>query len=249
MLWQRIVISFFLLLNLAAWELLFWQPQNYYFWLALLILVILLANRALSQVSWRQARFWQLVSLPLSFNLAAFCFLLFWEGEVTRQVLAVLAVLFTGVWWEIFAYHFTEARRVQIIAGYFSWLTLFLFSAALYNFSILIGVPFYWLLLAFLLFGWWLFWQVGWWWGLSAPATALSASVLSLIFTELFWSLSFWPTSAYINALVLAIFYYLVLELIAVQLLQTKVIWRQQWKKFIIAGVALIIALLSAQWV
>jgi hypothetical protein len=244
MLWQRLVIYLSLVLNFVLWELFFWQPGFLYLWLGLIFLVIFLTNLALLQTSVWTARFWQNFLLPLLYNTALAMFWLFWEGQTTRHYLSILLVIFLGIWWEMLK----DTKISQTIVIYFSWLTLFLFFISIYNLIILVGFSFWWLSLICAVFLFLLFWAVGWWWRLPANSRLVYACILTLIFSELFWSLSFWPINLYLSCLVISAVYYLLINLINFKVDKKLLNWSTTKNYFLISGVVILLSLISARW-
>ncbi|MFA6428740.1 MAG: hypothetical protein WCW02_04360 [Candidatus Buchananbacteria bacterium] len=247
MLWQALIIYLSLVLHSLLWWLFLQQPQLFGYWFSLFLVIILVVNLVLTGSRPRHLRFWLQASLPLTLSLAVWGFMLFWEVASVRYLVAIINVIFLGIWWETL-FSAVSSEKQKIVSIYFGWLSIFLFFITAYNVEILLGWPFWLISLLVSLFLWWQFFQMFWHWQLSTVKIWLYSLVLTLVFVELFWSFMFWPVGVYLSSLLLAAGYYLIVGLLALITVDKKLTWSEIKYKVIIFLVIIISSLLVAQW-
>lgn len=192
------------------------------------------------------------VLTPMYLAAGQILFLLVLEGQVFRRVIAVMFAVLLVVAFEDLYLAFHEPKRHQAyapinIATYMGLVAYFLFAASLSWLMLFFGLPLW--LAATVLGGLaaLLAYQSLWALQTVEPQGLPYLFVLPLLSVELFWAVSFLPTSIYVNALILSGGYYVASGLMRNQLLG--ILDRRVGRRYLlIISVCLVIALVTAKW-
>ncbi len=99
------------------------------------------------------------------------------------------------------------------IIFFFNLLSVFLFFSSFYSLAIFPYLTFWLIELAIIIIISAIVYQIFWIYGFLTPKNVLFILVITLVLAELFLAIYFLPTSFYVNALFLTIFYYLLIDI------------------------------------
>lgn len=188
---------------------------------------------------------------PVYLTAGGVLLLLVLEGRWFRQFVAFLLSLLLGVALEDLYLAFYQPRRHQAsapvnIASYLGLVTYFLFAAGLLWLMAFFMFPLWLAMLLLAGISMLLTYQALWAIGGSMLRGWPYVVVLPLISIELFWAVSFLPTSTYVGALALTAAYYISTGLSRNQLLGT--LTRRVFLRYLVIGVCgLAVVLLTAK--
>jgi len=244
--WIAALILFLIL------EKLLQAPKQVY-WLTLVsFLVIILGVWQLINRRIKDEKFWYLIITPLFLFAGGLFFLSFLEGRFFKQFFVVVLSVLIWVFLKVvfLKFHFRaryQAYSLENISTHFNLIAVFLIASSFFNLTIFLGVPAWLLVIIFATINVLLIYQL-----VRLSDVTLSIGwpyvvVITLIATEIFWAVSFLPTSVYINGLIVTIVYYLVTGLARNRLLG---VWQKQVIKryLLISLISLAAILLSAKW-
>ena len=227
-------------------------PKQVYWLATSLLLFIILAIWQLSGRQIRTKKFWQLVIIPTLFLASGVLFLSFLEGNLFKQIFLIGLVILVWIFLEVIFLRFHlspkyQAHSLENISTHLSLLTVFLVASSFFSLRIFLGVPLWLLIISFGFILALATYQLIW-----SSDTKLVTSwpyigVITIVATEIFWAVSFLPTSVYVNGLVVTVSYYLMTGLARNWLLgiqEGKVIKRY----LLISTITLIIILATAKW-
>jgi len=197
--------------------------------------------------------FWQFFGLPFAFVFSSFLFsiLLLPQGIFRHIFAAVIAFFMYLILESIFNFLYRpniyQTQSIETFFGYLNLLVLFFLTSSFYNLTFFLNLPL-WLVLIFFFFAI-LFLNFYFFWvnKILTKENVLYVLIIALIMAEFFWVVSFSPANFFVNSLILVIIYYLMAifsKYYILKILNKKIIWQY----LIIAGIALFLTLLTAQW-
>ncbi len=203
-------------LALVYEALLKYTDYIFYIWIAALVIivgsVIIISKRGLGMV-----RLALLISL-IFFNSGAYFFIFFISGELIRQsIIVTTLILNTITLTQIYYYHFrTEKYQVnalQNISSYLNLVSVFTLAGTFYSLILYLAWP-NWLLSIFMFVVITVLSLQTLWVNkiLAAQAWGFSA-ITGLVGFEVFWAISFLPSSFLVNALIVTVVYYAMVNL------------------------------------
>lgn len=260
----------------VGFELLVVKPRLLWFVAPLMIAVVFMAAFFVSQGRVSK-NFWRFMVSPFLFTVSGLLFFSFViiESQLAKHLILLFIVLGLGVVLEsIFKYFHNKERffgySLENVFQYTRILMLFFFFSGIYSINIFFGVPVWALLflvlLVLLALGYQQYWMIEVFRkdDYRQESGRLQQKINQLIFQnkikarvyvlvpvlvllEVFWAVSFLPTSFYVNGLLLTVMHYGIMNVIRARLhsaLTKKVVGRS----LVWAGVALIIILFTARW-
>ena len=249
---NRIIPLATALIVFILFEQLLKEPKQIY-WLSFFsFLVVILSIWQLNNRQLKNGKFWHLVITPALLLGGGLIFMSFLEGRFFRQFfLLVFAILIWAFLEVIFLkFHFRakyQTHSLENISTHLNLITIFLVASGFFSLIIFLGVPVSLLIIIFAIVNALLVYQLikisdvifvaGW--------PYILATVV--VITEIFWAVSFLPTSVYVNGLIVTIAYYLITGLARNWLLgvrESKIVKRY----LLISVISLAMILLSAKW-
>ncbi|OGY51325.1 MAG: hypothetical protein A3J59_02555 [Candidatus Buchananbacteria bacterium RIFCSPHIGHO2_02_FULL_56_16] len=201
----------------------------------------------------RKAAFWNFIITPFFVVNSGLAFLVFLEGESTRQLVTIIVTVAVWIFLKVtFLYFFFrpkyEAHTLENISSYLNLITVFLFCTSVFNLIILLRVPAWLGAIGSMVLVGLLSYQLFWIDNLAFRTQWRTVAVITLVTGELFLAVSFLPTSVYVNALLMTLGYYTMTGLARNWLLnirERRVIARY----LLISCSILVIMLLTAKWI
>lgn len=234
------------------YESLLWYPEYIlYFWLGMLLIIasslIFISKKELGIV-----RISFLISL-LFFNSGAYYFIFFISGELIRQIIIAAALIFNLITLtQIFYYYFrTEKYQVnalQNISSYLNLISVFNLTGAFFSLIVYLTWP-AWLLSIFVFVVITVLSLQTMWVNKIQFKSAWRFSVISgLVGFEIFWATSFLPSSFLVNALIITVVYYAMVNLgryYYIEKLNKSVVIRY----LVISASVLLLTVATARWI
>lgn len=227
-------------------------PKQIYLLAFISLMILGLSIWQLIERSFFRPKFWQFVITPLLLLGSGLVFLIFLEDYLFRQFFVVILIVLIWVFLELTYLRFHRRLKYQVhslenISTYINLITVFLSTSSFFGLVVFLAFPVWILVIIFTGLTMLLNYQIAY--SSEAPLTSswLYILAISLMMTEIFWAVSFLPTSIYVNGLVVTISYYLMSGLALNWLLgiqERKVVLRY----LIISFVSLIIILITAKW-
>lgn len=249
---NRIIPLLATLVVFVLFEQLLKTPKQIYWLSGFTFLVVILSVWQLNNRQLKNGKFWYLVITPVLFLAGGLIFLSFLEGRFFKQFfLVVFAVLIWAFLEVVFLKFHLRAKyqthSLENISTHLNLITIFLIASGFFSLIVFLGISTSLLIIIFAIVNTLLVYQliklsdvslvVGW--------PYILATVV--VITEIFWAVSFLPTSVYVNGLIVTIIYYLITGLTRNWLLgvrEGKVVKRY----LLISVISLVIVLLSAKW-
>lgn len=228
------------------------RNHGYLFWIAGFLSLFLFLT--LWFISWGKnyKTFWHFVILPLSFALAAFLLMLFVIDPMVFHVLAVGEGLILYVLFRQYYVYFHFPNRYQpysleSLTLYITIAAMFLFFGAGFAAATLLQIKIYWLLLSFAPFLFLLFYQFFWMHKIDWKQNWIMVLVSDFILLELALAAIYLPTGYYVNAFILTVCAYLLLDI--GKLSMREALTRRALASHIsVAAALLLIVLFTAKW-
>ena len=140
-----------------------------------------------------------------------------------------------------------QPYSLESLSLYVSILSALFFSIACFGSLILLQLPKLWvaliLIIFFFLLNYQYFWINKYSWNKSWPFVL----IILVAMVEIYSAISYLPTGYYVNALILAVAYYLFLGL-SKQSLSGNISLKKIWEFLIVGGLCLALVLISARW-
>ena len=219
-------------------------------WLFLIILTITLSVSALNNWHFRKETLGFLIT-PAWMLTGCFAFLFFQENQILMQVVAIGSVVLYLFFINNIAIFFYKtddyiSYSLENISAYCNILSIFFIYVSAFSFYILSVSNLYFMGFVVILATFSLAWQ-GLWINKISKQFRYFIFFLTLIIVEMFWVLHFWPTSFFVNGIVLTTVYYVFINLAKLHYLDglnKKVATRY----LIISSVVVVMTLITAQW-
>ena len=233
-------------------ELILKRPESIYYFGPVCLALIILAVRQLCRRRLKSKKSWQIVLTPVLFFLGGLFFLIFLEENFLRQffLLSLVAILWLYLKVVYLRFHLKtkyQLHSLENISTHISLIAVFLITSSLFSWHIFINIPTWILLLIFIPIILLINSQLTWVSDSNLKFSWPYIIVIAVVLSEIFLSVSFLPTSIYVNGLIVTLGYYLTAGLARNWLLgikEDRVIKRY----FIISLVILLIILLTAKW-
>ncbi|MFA6027925.1 MAG: hypothetical protein WC752_03285 [Patescibacteria group bacterium] len=191
--------------------------------------------------------------LPLFwFSLGVFAFLFFQDKELVKQIIifssAFIFWLYTNnIAIYIYKHNAYLAYSLENISNYLNLLTVFLVYVSSFSYFILSVARLRWVMILIFVFTYLLTWQTMWINQVHSHKFKYFSLIMAAVCTEMFWALKFWPTSYYVNGLVLAAVFFILSHFVKLrhsETLSKKIIFRY------LAGSAFVLTIIlaTAQW-
>lgn len=228
------------------------RPHWTYYIVGVIVLIVALSVWAITGASFFKKLFWNFFSTPALFAVSSSVFLLLIDNFIVRQMFIVgVSVLVALVLYNIMFFLHREERyqpyALENIYSYMNMVSLFLFYASFYGFSLLLGrqfwifVPLIFVLTAFL------FMRTLWSYKIPWQKSKLYIITIGLIIAQLSFAVSFLPTSFLLNAFILFISYYLTMNFFK-DILKDQLQKKSMRLYIIISLMALTVVLATARW-
>ncbi|MEK7166831.1 MAG: hypothetical protein AAB732_00205 [Patescibacteria group bacterium] len=210
---NRLIPFFILVAILGFFVGILMNPKIIYF--SFLILLIIFCTLA-KLYSWqlKKKNFWYFLITPFFFFISSFLFFIFLETNVFVKY--IIIILFAYLQWFIYKNIFFllkehqkyQPNTIRNVFNFINLISIFFFSSSFYALIIFIRTP-VWLLsvILFLIISLILF-QFFWINKIQEKKAWFFSVILGLIFIEIFFIISFLPTSFYINGLILTLIYF-----------------------------------------
>ena len=227
-------------------------PKIWYVFTALLLVITAIFLLKLFKWQYQNKEFLLFSLCLFLFIGSANAFLFFLEGELARFVLILFTALLSGFYcYNIFLYLYNQKSYIpyslQNTSAYLNVVSFFLLMASFYSLELFFSLPFYLVILLVFLLTFILLAQTIWVNKISLKKEIFFLVIVGLIMAELFWAIHYLPTSFYVNALISAIAYYLVIN-ISLNYLSGKKDAKSIKRTLFIGLIMLILVLATAQW-
>jgi len=228
-------------------------PKNIFYVILAAVLLTVFSIWRLTGQKLMSGKFWRFLITPLLFMGSAVAFYIFLEGPIFRRlfVLGVAVLLFAYLEIIFLRFHYRpkyEPYSLENITVHLDLLAIFFAASSFFSLMLFLNTNFWLLALLFVGIGFLAAGQLIWASGLTLAVGWPPAAILVLLTGEVFYVVSFLPTSVYVNGLIVALAYYFFSGLIRNWLLDIReslVIKRY----LIVSLVCLIIILLTAKWI
>ena len=249
---NRILTFLAPVLTFVSFEILFVKPTWIWFLFAAIQVILFFIIWQITGRKFRSFQFWNFLITPHLFLATACFFSISLESRFFLHTVAVLSSVVLGIFLEEIFVYFNLPKKyypysLENISNYINLLTVFLLFSSLYSLIVFLNFSMWYLSLIVIAFIFLLAYQSTWVNKISFRKAWLFILVITLILTELFSVISFLPTSFYVNAIVLTVCYYIILGLSRFILLEE--LEKKPLRRYLIIGfIAIVIALLTAQW-
>ena len=229
------------------------DPQSIYL-LGLILLLIFFSLAKFYSWKFKNKNFWYFLITPILFCISSvlfFCFL-----EINLFLKYFLIILFTSFQWLIYKNIFFVLKMIQKyqpntirnIFNFVNLISIFFFAVGFFALIVLVRVPAWPMAIILFLVSVLYFFQFFWINKIQEKKAWFSAIISAIIFVEMFFVISFLPTSFYVDALILALIYFNIKNLGKKHLLNNLIVKRDAIKYLIIDFFVLIFILTTAQY-
>lgn len=220
-------------------------------WLFLILGVVFLTILILNNFRLNKDFFGFLIS-PFCFFLGVLALLFFQEKVLWQQAVIIISCFVYWLFTNNVSLFLCKSKSylpfsLENVSGYLNLLALFFIYVSSFSFYILSVSRLRWLLIIIFLSTWFLTWQTMWINKIAASRFKFFSFFLATITIEIYWALHYWPTSFFVNGLILAIIYYLAITFL--RLSHSENLNKKNTVKYLILSSAVIIIVLAtAQW-
>jgi hypothetical protein len=234
----------------AALEVFLWKPVFLVYVAAAITVLIILGMLAPKQRFLDIVEFWHYIFNPLIFAWSAILLLLFFENIYFKHLFVLGIAVYIIFYFENLFYYLSSGKEknednFSRAANIMNVVSIFFLAAGLYGVKTFIQLPVWMLGIIFFIFSGALVYGALW---IVKPVFRdifWEILVVSLIITELFVALNFWPIGFYADGAVLGILYYIIAGIL-VNFLKKGV---APYKRYLIIGSILLLAVLAtAKW-
>jgi hypothetical protein len=228
------------------------KPKLIYFFMLLSFLAVFIGMWRLIDIEMKKAKFWNFLITPISLLIAGWIFFIFLDGNGWQLASAMLLSGFLWLFMETIFFYFYlrpkyQAHALENISYYLNLAAVFLFYSGLFNLSVFLTFKFWWLMLSGIIFSILLLHELFWVSEISFQSSRVYIIIITLLMAEFFWTVSFLPTSVYVNGMIMTTSFYLLGGLARNWLLEIrepKVLRRYLFNSLFV----FIIILLTAKW-
>ncbi|MDP3964667.1 MAG: hypothetical protein Q8Q20_03370 [bacterium] len=189
----------------------------------------------------------------LLFNISALAFIYFIQGELYRHIIIAGVTALNVIYLHhLFNYHFRTDRyqlnALQNVSSYINLSSAFTGSAVLFSLIIYLAWPAWtttiilWALATLLSF------QTTWMHKIKFSTSMYFALISGLVLTEVYWVVSFLPSSFLVNALIVTVVYYAMVN-IGRYYLSGRIHRAVIIRYFVISVTVLVLTVVTARWV
>lgn len=238
---------------LVSYEILLWKPASLYFIIAILFLNIILSIYRITERKFISKVFGHFLLSPLLFIISCSTTLLFLENNNIKQIFIVgSSLIYLLILLNIYAFlHQTEKYQpytLENLSSYVNLISVFLFYASFFSFGLFISAPVWLLAILAFIITILISYQTLWANKIDFKRARLFILIIGIILTELYWCVDFLPTSYFVNAVILIIFYYIVINISRDYLLN--VLNKKSVRRYLIVSfLVLILTLATAPWI
>jgi hypothetical protein len=246
------------LTNLSLWlvlEALVFQPQFFYVTLLLLNVILMAAVYLLLKAAALGRRWWNFWLLPFLVlnSIVAYATLIpqdIWLNKFLLQALFILIIGFNFAYFKNIynsVFHPDQPHNLSSISANFSFLSWFFMLAAVYGLQLFLDLS-YWILILFLIILALLTtYQYLWINNLKEKGNYIFVFLSAFIVAQLAWSVYFLPFDYNSLGLIMALVYYVFLNLVRLYLGQA---WNKRNLKSLLtfSGIIMLLILLTLKW-
>lgn len=252
MIFYKKLVPFFSALVIGAMmELLIAYPLNWYIFLIVIALVVLVTVYYLNSYKFDKA-FLGFAITPLLFAISGYLMIFFLETSYVEQI--VIGVIFLGLliyWGNVVTYLWDKARytmsAMENVSSSINLLASFFLFVSTFNFFILNFIRLRYLIFFIFIVVFALSWQTFWVNNIENKSKKYFPLIFTLIFIELFWVLHYLPISYLVTGIIMTVVFYAITNVTRyhlLDLLQKKIIYRYAT----ISIIVVVVALLTASW-
>jgi len=250
---DKILPYFSASLLLFLYEFLLWKPSFIYFIAPLLIITVILTIWRLTNKNFKSKDFGHFLLSPLLFIISCSIILLFLENNNIKQIFIIGSVLtYILIIINIYSFfHQTEKYQpytIENLSGYVNLISIFLFYASFYSFGLFINTPTWFLTILVFIVTILISYQTLWVNKINFRKARLFLIIIGIIIAELFWCVDFLPTSYFVNAVILIIFYYVIINVSRDYLLGL-INFKSVRQYLLVSFFVLILILATAPWI
>lgn len=249
----RIVPALTALLSFSILYEIINRPKTF-FWLSpSLLIVIVLAIFFLTGLHFKNKKLWYFFISPFLYVLGSLNFIIFLEMRWLKIGFIIVISILLGLYLEnLYSFNYKPEKYqtygMQNFSSYFNLIALFFIYTSLFGYIIFLQISVWIVLILAGIFSMLATYHTMWIAKINFEQSWLYILVTTLLIVQGFWVIAFLPTSIYVNAILLASIYYVVVGLTLNQLLgilDKSVIKRYTTVLIII----ILITLLSAKWI
>jgi len=241
------------ILIFAGFEILFREPKWIYFVVPIFIIWIFFTIWKLFGVrSASKLAQWNFLINPVIFILGSGLFFVFIEKAIFKHLLFFFTAILSGLFIEtLFIYIYDhenyKSGALENISRLMNLIAFYFYLSGVYGLSIFLSLPFWLLIILALPVLAVLSYETFWINKIETKKGRPYIIIISLVLGELLITVSFLPTSFYVNGFILTIFYYVMTGL-SLDYFYDRI---KKWtiSKYLIIGILmLLLVLITAQW-
>jgi len=234
-------------------EMILVSPKRFYYSAGLIILIVAYGVWQLSGQKITSFKYWRFFITPLILIGSGLNFFLYLEGSLTVHFFVLVMTVLIWLYLEVIYLRLYfrpkyEPYSLENITVYVDLLSIFLLASSLYSTIIFLDINIWLLIGLFAIICFLASAQLIWASGITMIFGWRHLAVIVLSVTEVFYVVSFLPTSVYVNGFLVAICYYLISGLIRNWLLDIRE--NRVIKRYLVVSIlCIVIILLTAKWV
>lgn len=234
-------------------EILLFFPNRIFIIAAVIFIIIFFSILYITTKKVISKDFGHFLITPLFFISSGFLLLLFLDSPIIKQIFIIgLSIIYYLILSNLFSFkyqaHKYQPYALENLLSYINLISIFLFYSSIFCFNLFLGVSKLILLPIILIFTLTLNYQSFWVNKIDFKKSVLFTLIIGLIFLELFWAIFYLPTGYFVNAVILVVIYYIIMNISRDFLVN--ILEKKQIKKYLIIGFAVLtITLATAQWI
>jgi hypothetical protein len=227
-------------------------PQQIYLYGSFAVGIVFLTVWQITGRKLFSEKFWRFLITPAILIVGGLYFYIFLEGKNLQWLSVGVITIMLWSYFEVIVlrFHFRpryQPHSLENISSHLNLIAIFMTASGLFGQKIFLGISIWWCLAFIVLTTALLTYQLVLTSGASLAGGWMYIAVITLIISQLFWAVSFLPTSMYVNALLITIGYYLMSGLVRNWLLEIKE--KKVIARYVITAVlATVITLATAKW-
>lgn len=201
----------------GLFELSYFQPEFFYWGVAILNLLLILTLRTFPGLNFSQVKYWNLLILPFLFLNSSLTYFSLISSQVFIHLLAVVATFFIFYYLRHIYLYLRDSYRLSSLVNFSSSgaiLVLFFSAASIYGMRVNLYVSIWLLVLVLVLVVGLVTYQALWVNGINLKINLFYVLIVVLLLVELGWSLLFLSFTYHVLGVVLTICYYVIIGLI-----------------------------------
>ncbi|MBU0963411.1 hypothetical protein KKC06_00020 [Patescibacteria group bacterium] len=241
--------AIFIIITFELWSV---QPQLIFYIAGTLGVIVVLTVWSLSWSSVISKKFWSILATPLFFVSSSYLFFMFIDNVAVSQIFILLiALVYFLILRNIFSFLYQtknyQPYALENIYSYVNMGSLFMFYASFYGMFLYLSWDIWKSSILVFIFSTFLFTRTLWSFKIEWRKSKVFILIMGVLMIEIFYAISFLPTSFLFNALICILVYYLLMNIFK-DFLRDMITGNNLKRYFLITITIAVIGFITTQW-